>query len=128
MNTIAWKAWAFSSNQPLPDGCEVNMGELSARGKEVLAGAIKLMDELKAERQQGIKSNRPSYYETGIIHRVKKQLFFESLNHPPLPDHIQKERDDKFREALHKANPDWANFDPYKDIPANPWGGRKVGD
>lgn len=104
------------------------MGELSARGKEVLAGAIKLMDELKAERQQGIKNNRPSYYETGIIHRINKQLFFESLNHPPLPDHIQKERDDKFREALHKANPDWANFDPYKDIPANPWGGRKVGD
>lgn len=104
------------------------MGELSARGKEVLAGAIELIETLNRERELGIENTRPSYYETGIIHRVKKQLFFESLNHPPLPNHIQKERDDKFREALHKANPDWAHFDPYRDIPENQFGGRKVGD
>lgn len=108
----------------------MNKGQsaLSAKKQEVLASAIKFMDELKREQMQGIKNTRPTYYEIGIKHRLKKRLFLESLKHPPLPDHIQKERDNKLREALVKANPDLAHFDPYRDIPELPMGGRKVGD
>ncbi len=100
----------------------------SSNKQEVLAAAFKLMDELKKEREQGIANNRPTYYETGIAHREERKLFFESLNHPPLPTHIKQHRDDLLHEAILNAHPEREFFDPYSGVAELPLGGRNVGD
>ncbi|HGN1708079.1 TPA: hypothetical protein ACKRTE_004005 [Providencia rettgeri] len=100
----------------------------SSNKQEVLAATIKLMDELKKEREQGIANERPRYMDISYSRQINSNNLITALNHPPLPSHIQQLRDEKFRCGYYRLNPEKQHFDPYRDIQELPMGGRKVGD
>ncbi|EMB0753496.1 hypothetical protein U7S25_004214 [Providencia rettgeri] len=100
----------------------------SSNKQKVLAATIRLMDELKKEREQGIANNRPRYMDISYSRQVNSNNLITALNHPPLPPHIQQLRDEEFRRGYYRLNPDEQHFDPYRDIPELPMGGRKTGD
>ncbi|QXB91351.1 hypothetical protein I6L81_19740 [Providencia rettgeri] len=100
----------------------------SSNKQEVLAAAIKLMDELKREREKGIANERPALMELSFAHQVREKDRKISSCAPPLPSQIQQERAKEFSQEYYKLNPDKQHFDPYRDIPELPMGGRKTGD
>ncbi|MBQ0210185.1 hypothetical protein RHA65_11515 [Providencia rettgeri] len=100
----------------------------SSSKQEVLVAAIKLMDELKKEREQGVINERPTIMELSFAHQVREKDRKISSCAPPLPPQIQQERTEEFSREYYKLNPDKQHFDPYRDIQELPMGGRKTGD
>lgn len=89
-----------------------------------LEGALKQMGLCKVGKPQGMAASM----KQREAHEVWVSNLRMSKYFPPLPDHMKQQRIDADLDRYAKYLSRGVVSDPYRDIPDNPLGGRKVYD